>query len=323
MKQTSRTAATRGPAEDERPDVPSAGAARPVRIAVIIPAGSRDDVLDTLASVVRYTDPSRVILVIDDAGTLHAGAGAARIRDLSEDIVVVPPPPAPPGTLGGLWVKLAAGYTWVLERFQPRIILRMDADALMLGDGIEAAAEKAFADSPGVGLLGSYKVGPDGKIRDFSPAARKLRAEEGLRGLIHPRCRASVRYYARLARENGYVAGEHALGGAFIHSHQAASALHRKGWLYQPQLAPTRLCEDHLMGLMTLAAGFRIGDFSGPGDPMALRWRGLPSHPAELLANGKLITHSVRSWGNLSEQQIRAFFAGARDGAESTSEKRS
>jgi hypothetical protein len=72
------------------------------------------------------------------------------------------------------------------------------------------------------------------------------------------------------------------------------------------------LADDHLMSLLTVAAGFRIADFGGPEDPLALKWRGLPAHPAELLADGKLITHSVRSWDDLSERQIRSIFAEAR-----------
>jgi glycosyltransferase involved in cell wall biosynthesis len=305
-RQRLRAVAPRKPATA----TPRAGPARPVRIAVIIPAGPRDDILDTLASVVRYTDPSRVILVIDDTGALHASS--AQIRELSEDIAVIPAPVTVPGVLGGLWVKVAAGYTWVLERFRPGLILRMDADALMLGSGIEAAAEKALASQPGVGMLGSWRLDPAGNPRDFTPSARILRAEEGLRGLTHPRCRSLVRRYARLARQCGYTAGEHALGAAYVHSYQAASCLYRNGWLNEPGLGPSRLADDHLMSLLTVAAGFRIADFGGPGDPMALKWRGLPAHPAELLADGKLITHSVRSWGDLSERQIRSIFAEAR-----------
>jgi hypothetical protein len=223
-----------------------------------------------------------------------------------------------PGILGGLWVKVAAGYTWVLERYRPSIILRMDADALMLGKGIEAASEKAFASHPGVGMLGSCRVDPSGTPRDFSAVAGILRAEEGLRGLAHPRCRSLVRYYARLARQRGYIAGEHALGAAYIHSYQAASCLYRQGWFNEPRLGPSKLADDHLMSLLTVAAGFRIADFGGPEDPLALKWRGLPAHPSELLADGKLITHSVRSWGDLTERQIRSIFAEARATAGST-----
>jgi glycosyltransferase involved in cell wall biosynthesis len=316
MKQCLRATAPVTPAKT----IPSAGIARPVRIAVIIPAGPRDDILDTLASVVQYTDPSRVILVIDDTCTLHARS--AQIRELSGDIVVIPAPATVPGVLGGLWVKVTAGYTWVLERYRPGIILRMDADALMLGNGIEAAAEEAFASQPGVGMLGSCRLDPAGTPRDFSPTARILRAEEGVRGLTHPRCRSLVRHYARLARQRGYIDGEHALGAAYVHSYQAASCLRRKGWLNEPRLAPSKLADDHLMSLLTLAAGFRIADFGGPGDPLALKWRGLPAHPSELLADGKLITHSVRSWGDLSERQIRSIFAEARATAGRTRESR-
>ena len=134
------------------------GSVRPVRIAVVMPAGPHDDIADTLASVVQYTDPSRIIVVIDDTGTF--AATTARARDLSGDIAVIAAPPGAPGGYGGLWVKLAAGYTWVLDRFRPQIILRMDADALMLGGGIETAAEQAFARDRSIGMLGSYRIDP-------------------------------------------------------------------------------------------------------------------------------------------------------------------
>ena len=45
---------------------------------------------------------------------------------------------------------------------------------------------------------------------------------------------------------------------------------------------------------------------------MALKWRGLPAHPADLLAAQKLVTHSVRSWADLDEKQIRTIFGQAR-----------
>jgi len=293
-----------------------------VRLAVIVPAGPRDDVLDTLASVVRYTEPSRIILVVDDTGTL---SGDSRIRSLSTDIAVIPAPSGlPPGTQGGLWVKLAAGYRWILERYQPRIVLRLDADALLLGPGLEDAAEQAFARSPEVGLLGSYRIGADGQSRDFSWPARQLRAEAGIRGLLHPRRRAVLRHYLRLARGSGYVAGEHVLGGAYIHSWAAVHSMDEKGWFAESWPAWSELADDHLTALITVAAGYRLGDFGGPAGPLALKWKGLPAHPADLLAAGKLVTHSVRSWQDLDERQIRGFFAQARQvpasGAASTSE---
>jgi hypothetical protein len=282
----------------------------PVRIAVIVPAGPQDDVLDTLASVIHYTDPSRIILVIDDTSVRENMA--SRIRGLWTDTVVIPAPAGARGSQGGLWVKLAAGYRWILERYEPRLVLRLDADALLIGHGLESTVEQAFAGDPRVGLLGSYRVGPDGGLRDTSWAARQFQAEAGFRGLIRPRCRSRLRHYLGLARSHGYTDGESALGGAYIHSYKAAMCIYEHGWFSQPCFASSKLGEDHIMALLTSAAGYRIGDFGGPGDPLALKWQGLPAHPADLLASGKLVTHSVRSWRDLSERQIRDIFAGAR-----------
>lgn len=282
----------------------------PIRIAVIIPAASRDDIFDTLESVVLYTDPARLIFVIDD--TSKPSINHARIRALSSDIVVMRPPSARSGARGGLWVKEAAAYRWILERFHPGILLRLDADALILRAGIESAAEEVFASQPHVGLLGSYRIASDGGVRDFSPAVHLLRLETGWRGLLHPKLRAGLQRQIRLAREHGYVDGENVLGAACIHSYQAANAIYERGWFNLPWIEPSGLGDDHIMSLLTVAAGYRLADFGGPMDPLALKWRGLPEHPAELLMKGKLVTHSVRSWNDLTEHEIRGIFAQAR-----------
>jgi hypothetical protein len=286
----------------------------PVRIAVLIPAGPRDDIVDTLDSVVRYTDSaSRVIVVVDDTKGVHGDRD--HIASLSPDIAIIDPVPARPGTDGGLWLKVAAAYRWLLERYQPGLIMRLDADALFLGSGIEAAGEAAFGQDPQVGMLGSYRIGPSGAARDFTPVARELRAEIGLPGLRNPRLRTGLRHFTRLAREHGYEDGEHVLGCAYLHSFPVAHKINQNGWFDQPWLEASRLCDDQIMSLLTVAAGYRIADFGGPADPLALKWQGLPAHPDDLLANGKLVTHSVRSWGGLSEKEIRGIFAAARASA--------
>jgi hypothetical protein len=284
----------------------TAGQRQAVRIAVVIPTSSRDDVADTLASVLRYTDPSRVVVVLDDTQSPDTNLAS------SSEVAVIKAKPARPGTQGGLWIKAGSAYRWLLERYQPGIVLRLDADAVVLGSGLEAAAESIFSRHPEVGLLGSYRVGPDGGRRDFRPAARQLRAEIGSRGLRHPLLRAGLRRYARLARDHGYVDGEHVLGCAFLLRAEAIQAIYDNGCFDQPWLERSRLGDDQIMSLMTVAAGFKLADFGGPADPLALKWKGLPADPAELLASGKLITHSVRSWGDLTERQIREVFAAAR-----------
>jgi hypothetical protein len=291
-------------------DKPSRGARRqPVRIAVVIPASARDDILDTLASVQCYTDPSRIVVVIDDASAL--GCKQPDPTDTS-GVVAIKAQKARTGTQGGLWVKAAPAYRWLLERYEPEIVLRLDADAVILGPGIEAAATEVFNRYPEVGLLGSYRVGPDGGRRDFRPAARELRKEIGLRGLRHPQLRAGLRRYVQLARDNGYVDGEHALGCALLLRGEAIRRIYDNRYFDQPWLEESRLGDDQIMSLMALASGYKIKDFGGPADPLALKWKGLPAHPTDLLANGKLITHSVRSWGDLAEREIRNIFAEVR-----------
>lgn len=281
-----------------------------IRIGVIIPAGPRDDVMDTLESVVHYSDPSRKIVVIDDTCTLHLRM--EEIRKMSPDIAVIPAPEGAPGSQGGLWVKLTAGYRWMLERYEPQIVLRLDADALVIGYGLEEKAEREFSKNPGIGILGACRIGPDGGARDPRFPARLLRQETGLFGLVHPECRTALRYFRRLALGNGYVNGESALGGAYIHPYNVVLDLYNRGWLDRPCLAASRLGEDHIMSMLIVAAGYELGEFSRPEDPGALKLRGLPAHPDDLLAAGKVVTHSVRFWGDLKEPEIRSIFSRAR-----------
>jgi hypothetical protein len=282
------------------------------RVAVVLPVGPQDAeaAFDTLASALYYLDESKVIVAVDDTGE-HTEFGK-RAEDLSPDIVALPAPPRAPGGDGGLWVKIAAGYQWVLERYEPDIILRLDADALIIGAGIEDRAAEKFSADQTAGLLGACRVSPDGTQRDWSWAARRVRIEAGARGLRYPARRTRLRRLLALARKHDYVAGEHALGGSYIHSLRAADDIYARGWFGETSLATSRLGEDHIMGLVTVASGFHIADFGGPDDPMSLEWKHLPAHPDDLLARKKLVTHSVRAWDGLTEPEIRGIFRAAR-----------
>lgn len=277
------------------------------RLAVVLPAGPDDDAADTLASVLAYCEPPRSVVVVDDAGGRHA-----HLADAAREVFVVPAPAGAAGTRGGLYAKLAVGYRFALERLPFEVLLRLDADALVIGPGLARAAAARFAAEPEVGLLGAYRLGPDGGERVFTPAARLLAAESGLRGRRRPALRRTLRSLRALARAHGYVDGEHALGGCYLHSRAAVAALGRRGYLDLEPLRASRLGEDHLFALLTRAAGLGIGDFGGPGDPLCLRWQGLPARPEALAAAGKLVAHSVRGHDDLDEAAIRGFFAARR-----------
>lgn len=273
------------------------------KLAVVVPAGPKDNFRDTLDSVFCYTNPELVI-VIDDTG----GQGISFTVERATALEAVAH-----GGLGGLQVNLATAFRYAVENVDFDVLLRLDTDALLLGPGLVEAAGREFAAKMHIGALGAYRFGPDGGSRDWTPARRVLQTETGPRGLRHPALRATLRRL--IAEAPGYTLGEHALGGAVLYRGGMLREMYRRSLLQLPEFASSRLGEDHIFGLLTVVAGYQTGDFSGPDDPMAVRWKGLPASPDELLRAGKLVTHSVRSWQGMNESEIRERFAAARLGS--------
>lgn len=297
-----------------------AAAPAPPRAAVVVPVGPGQPdafVDDTLASVRDHLGAAHTTIVVDDTGDPG--------RRWPADVVVVPAPEHAPGARGGLFLKLAAGIACAVELGGFDVLLRLDTDALVLRGGVIEAAAARFREDPGVGILGAVAVGPDGGMRSFAPAAALLRAETGPTGWRRPALRRVLVEALAAARSRDYVPGAHALGGAYLLSAECASSLVRSGWLGRDAFATSRLGEDHLMALVAAACGYRLGEFGRPGDPLALRWIGLPAHPRDVWASGAAVTHSVRSWSSsslgdtsgedLDEGEIRAWFAALRTGS--------
>lgn len=278
-------------------------------LAVVIPAGPADDIEDTLSSVLSYTEPPREIVILDDLG--RPGMGE-RLDKISPDVHVLPVPEPVSGVRGKLWINVAAGIQWAARHLEFAMLLRLDADALLVGPGLASAAAERFAADPSVGLLGSNRLGMDGRARDWTWAAATLGRECGLLGMRRPALRRRLRHLRLQALANGYVPGEHPLGAAYLLSVDAVRSLDAQGLLDLPELSGSTLCDDHLVGLLAVAAGYRIGEFAGPDDPLALDWKQLPASPEELLARRKLVVHSVRRWQQQDEREVRAYFALAR-----------
>jgi hypothetical protein len=277
---------------------------RPIATAVVIPAGPRDDVADTLDSVLCYIKQPRLVVIVNDAASAQVDA----LVEVDPDVrVILPPPNLPSGTRGGLWLKLARAYRVVLEVGEWDAVIRMDADALVIAPGLEVAAARRFHQDATLGVLGAYRLGPDGGERDWTPAARRVRAEIGVRGLRHPVLRAKLRSLVERATQSGYVLGSHALGTCVL-APRLLMAWAEHGWLELDVLGKSLISDDHLVGLLAAAAGFRTEEMSGPSDLMAVQWKGLPASPHDLLSRGKALVHSVRSYADLNEHQIRAFF---------------
>jgi len=268
---------------------------------VLICSAPRDDVVDTVDSVQAFLPDWRVV-VIDD------GIPDLRGDGLPDAVTVLPPLNYPRNKFGGLWMKYCYGLNFILVNDPPLFILQLDADALVVSSGLGTEIERVFAD-PQVGLAGVHRIDPSGGRRDFSPIARAIAAEtEGLRSWIRPLARGPLRRLLVDARRHGYETGEHALGGATVIRTKMLEDWARRGWLELKGLQTSHVPDDAILSLATRASGYTIAELGGRDGPFAVTWKGLPASPPELTASGALVVHSVRSWKDWTETEIRSFF---------------
>jgi hypothetical protein len=273
------------------------------------PGEAPASVADTLDSVRTYLAPGTPVVVVNDSDrpavhSLCAGRS---------DVEVVGVAGRGSGALGGLAYVVGTGLRVARDRFDPDAVLRLDVDALVIGRGLEAQIGAAVAKDPTVGVFGSYRVDSRGRVRDFGPARSQLAQDLSWRSAVrHPRWARTVRVVFRRARAEGLESGEHPLGGAAVYTREALRRLSGARWLPPPAVGASVMGEDQLYAMAVRAVGLGIGDLATGGLPMALAWRGLPDDPAALIAGGKLLVHSVASFGGQDESAVRAQFRARR-----------
>lgn len=277
-------------------------------ISVLIPAGPKcilPFLSDTLDSVLHHASVPTSVIIVDDArnGTPQAAA-AGRTN------VEILPATVGSGINGELYLNLSNAIAHILKTNNAcDVIVRLDDDGLVIGDGGDLAALEFFAREPEVAIAGSYRVDCMGRPRDFGPAARRMLFLASIGAFREPAASREMRRLLFAARRNGYELGEHCLGGAAFFNAAAFRAMAARNMLVRPDLLRSHLGEDHLFGLLARACGFRIADFASNDLPLGAAWRGLPCSPEELLRRGKKLTHSVRFWGDMDEAGIRRFFS--------------
>ena len=273
-------------------------------LAVVIPAGPNDDIADTIDSVLTYVAEPRRIVIINDTGGRSLDEIAAR----SADIDVIEPINLRATRGGKLMENIANAYLHLLNHFEFDALLRMDADALIVGPGLAEMTMRRLAEEGQIGLLGANRFDQGGGIRDWSWAAGELARSCGVAGLRHPRTRHLLHRLRGQAVQHGYTLGEGPQGGGYIHSPALVSAMADQGFLDPCGLSHCLMGEDQIFGLLAYACGFRIGEFSGVHGPLGVRWRGLHAAPPDLIDQGCLVVHSVRSFETMSEEEIRRWF---------------
>jgi len=287
-----------------------------VKHLVLIPIGpdtSHEYAHDTIDSIRHYTDPDRRIILIDD----RRKDDRFKIEGNDIDLIVNT---HESGKEGKLHATINQGVIHALRHYRFEVMLRMDDDALIIGERPEDDAIERFCERPNVGQLGSFRLTCMGYQRDASWAAGQLNKEMypvansdvGGSEIINELARQLRKIYSE-AVSYGYVDGESCIGCATYYSYECLKQLVDKKLIDIPILGKSRLAEDHIMGLLVKAAGMEIEEFEQGGDPLCLDWLNLPCAPPEILSRGKKITHTVKRWQEMDQQSIRTFFRQQRD----------
>ena len=285
---------------------------REYNLVVVIPVGPQSNisfVVDTINSVQHYIKTKHKIILIDNSQ-----------RQLGKDISQTYPDidilttQNDNGKMGGLYVNLSKAFKYALERYEFNALLRLDDDALIIGENPEEEAIALFTAHNEVGMTGYYikgRLSTDkyGNIHDNAYPRNTLMAGAfSWKFIRRPFINWQLRRLLLKGFSNGYELGENIQGGAYFLSKRCIERLLEAKFLPIQRLQSAILCEDHLFSLLTKVVGMELYDLSAADQPFGIAWQGLPASPEQLSKDGKKIIHSVRSWQQMKEDEIRDFF---------------
>ena len=251
-----------------------------------------EDLLDSLAT---YLDCNYEVVIADDVTT---DGTCERLLDAGCWVVRNPQKLYHAGND----LTLRRAFLEAHRLFESPIFLKIDPDALVIGPGLLSALRTAFGADLKTGLLGSYRLDPNGELRDMS--FWRDRMVQRRKDLGEP---------YDMAIRNGYQVGDGVQGGAYALSHNCLDAIISHGWFhgengYQPSpVKGQHVSEDHLIVMLAAAAGFSTQDFGGPGQSFGISYRGLPMPPEELVKQNRLVTHCIKYKDETSLEQRNYF----------------
>ncbi|GAB3536700.1 hypothetical protein GCM10027443_27650 [Pontibacter brevis] len=277
---------------------------------VVMPVGPNcpmDIVSDNIDSITYYTKCSyKIVFIVEPA----AAIGAEIKRKYPAVDVLYSPKRFPKN--GGLYVKVAIAYRHVVENYRFDALLRMDADALIIGENPEVEAIRMFKSNPNIGIAGQYPSNYDGTPWDISWGRGEILKAISWQLIRRPRGNFSILNLYLKALKYGYTAGDFVFGGVCFLSEPFLVKMYEEGYLPSYNLGKCYLEEDHIFSLIAKAFGFGFGDLASGRLPFGCAWLTLPASPEQLRRDGKKIIHSTRSWKDIKEKQVREYFRAQR-----------
>ncbi len=280
----------------------------PVDVIVVIPIGpgsSIDFTADTIQSFIFYAGSPYKIVLADDS---QEGIGS-RLQEIFPEADVITTKKAM-GGWAGLYITLSLAYRHAVEKYAFKVLLKLDTDALVIGEAPERDLIHFYQQNPAVGMAGQYRTDYDGKPWNIEwPRRRIINGTSTWKFFRRPFSNWMLRKVYKQALGHGYRAGENVFGGAYSMSAALLYKLEEAGLLPEHKLGKVNLGEDHLFSLLAKAVGFQLDSLAGNGMPFGCAWKGLPVSPQQLITDKRKIIHSVRYWQKLDEQQIRTYFS--------------
>jgi hypothetical protein len=291
---------------------------RRIRCLVLTPVGPKsnpDYVKDTIHSFLRYMPPDEsVMLLLDDTHSESLRQHLMPYENVSllstENLLQAKE--SERKTSGRLFVKQMLALNIFTHQYDWECLMRLDDDALIIGQAPHNNALAIFKARDDIGMLGAYLRRGDGSnkedamFRKGRQLIKQVFSREGLRNLEMTRTLAGL--IAR-AKKNSYRLGDMCTGGAFFMSRNAYDIIQARSCGRLESLQSCCLDHDLLFALHMAAAGFKFMDFSDPDQVMAINWRGLPMPLEELVRRGKKVVHPVKEPDNpLHERDVRSFF---------------
>ena len=278
-----------------------------VDVVIVVPVGPNSSVAfieDTILSYHYYTRSSYQIVFADDS---QQGIGKElKIVFPDADVVVTK---KAMGGWAGLYITLSLAFRHAAEHYTFKAILKLDTDALIIGEAPEKEAVRLFTNKETAGLAGQYPTDYHGKPWNLNwPKQRIINSTRTWKFFRRPVANWQLIKLHKQALKNGYKTGESVFGGAYFMSENLVRCLYEKGFLPNSTFQLLNLGEDHLFSLLAKAHGFTLESLSGNNEPFGCAWKGLPVSPEQLISDNKKIIHSTRYWEDKKESDIRKFF---------------
>lgn len=286
------------------PSYSQTGERRAYRAVFLVLAGPGEGqrVADLVSSIHHYEGADVKILIVDDA-TEDCRAGVLQARFPDVDVLRTSWP------IGGIhrqFPQMARATRELLRRYDFRVLAKLDTDALVTGPGLTRGAEAVFASDPRIGLLGTTVTAADGSPRrqfqfDAWMIAHSRRWSRRVRRLFDS---------AAAGRQGPFVRVQ---GGVYLVSRAALDMAAERGLLRWRQPWWSRLPEDTILSAVVEAAGFSLGSWGGPREPIASGYKLLPLPLEDIVEQRRLAVHTVRrGFHGEPEVVVRVFFEARR-----------